>query len=75
MPTHLVSNDAVTESDGTLNTFLSGEKHIVSAGSWVACAGQDNTDRLCTIGTIPTILNSKASDHCKLTPAFQSESC
>ncbi|KAF8604803.1 alpha/beta-hydrolase [Ceratobasidium sp. AG-I] len=44
-------------------THTSGEKHIISAGSWVACAGQDNTDSSCIVGTVPTILNGNADDH------------
>ncbi|CAE6471347.1 unnamed protein product [Rhizoctonia solani] len=40
-----------------------GEKHIVSAGSWVACAGHDNTDKSCTTGAVPTIFNGHSDDH------------
>ncbi|KAF8604804.1 alpha/beta-hydrolase [Ceratobasidium sp. AG-I] len=41
----------------------SGEKHIVAPGNWVACAGQDNTDALCTIGTVSNILVGSLDDH------------
>ncbi|EUC63681.1 lipase [Rhizoctonia solani AG-3 Rhs1AP] len=41
----------------------SGEKHIVSAGSWVACAGHDNTDDSCITGTVRTIFNGRSEDH------------
>ncbi|KAJ1300950.1 hypothetical protein OPQ81_003376 [Rhizoctonia solani] len=40
-----------------------GEKHIVSAGSWVACAGHDNVDKSCTTGAVPTIFNGRSEDH------------
>ncbi|KAH7337824.1 Alpha/Beta hydrolase protein [Rhizoctonia solani] len=40
-----------------------GEKHIVSAGSWVACAGHDNPDKSCTTGAVPTIFNGRSKDH------------
>ncbi|KAH7337839.1 lipase [Rhizoctonia solani] len=42
---------------------VSGEKHIVSPGSWVACAGRDNTDAKCTIGTVSNILVGDLGDH------------
>lgn len=42
-----------------------GEKHIVSQGNWVACAGQDNTDSSCTIGTVSNILVGSLDDHGK----------
>lgn len=41
----------------------SGEKHIVSPGNWVACAGRDNTDAKCTIGTVSNILVGDLNDH------------
>ncbi|KAG8713609.1 hypothetical protein FRC08_013045 [Ceratobasidium sp. 394] len=41
----------------------SGEKHIVSPGNWVACAGQDNTDASCTIGTVSNVLVGDLDDH------------
>ncbi|CAE7158483.1 unnamed protein product, partial [Rhizoctonia solani] len=40
-----------------------GEKHIVSAGSWTACAGHDNTDKSCTTGAVPTVFNGRSKDH------------
>lgn len=44
---------------------FTGEKHIVSPGNWVGCAGQDNTDPQCTIGTVPNVLVGSADDHGK----------
>ncbi|QRV84522.1 Lipase (class 3) [Ceratobasidium sp. AG-Ba] len=41
----------------------SGEKHILAPGSWVACAGQDNTDTSCIVGAVPTLFNGNANDH------------
>ncbi|KAF9646506.1 lipase [Thelephora ganbajun] len=40
----------------------SGEAHIVS-GSWKACPGQDNPDRQCSVGDVPTIFNGNLNDH------------
>ncbi|CAE6451903.1 unnamed protein product [Rhizoctonia solani] len=42
---------------------VSGEKHIVSPGNWVACSGRDNTDAKCTIGTVPNVLVGDLNDH------------
>ncbi|CAE6464733.1 unnamed protein product [Rhizoctonia solani] len=42
---------------------VSGEKHIVSPGNWVACSGRDNTDAKCSIGTVPNILVGDVNDH------------
>ncbi|CAE6439007.1 unnamed protein product [Rhizoctonia solani] len=41
----------------------SGEKHIVSASSWYACVGQDNTNADCSTGAVPNILDGNTSDH------------
>ncbi|ELU43446.1 lipase [Rhizoctonia solani AG-1 IA] len=41
----------------------SGEKHILAPGSWVACAGQDNTDGQCTTGDVSNILVGDVNDH------------
>ncbi|KAB5594470.1 Lipase [Ceratobasidium theobromae] len=41
----------------------SGEKHILTPGSWVACAGQDNTDEQCTTGLVANILVGDINDH------------
>lgn len=41
----------------------SGEVHITDANGWVACAGQDNTSDLCTIGAVPNIFEGEDSDH------------
>ncbi|KAF8677549.1 Alpha beta-hydrolase [Rhizoctonia solani] len=41
----------------------SGEKHILAPGSWVACAGQDNTDGQCTTGAVSNILVGDVNDH------------
>ena len=60
-------------SEVCLPPFVLGEKHIISTGSWVACAGQDNTDSSCIVGTVPTILNGNANDHGEITTAFQSK--
>ncbi|KAF8689785.1 Lipase (class 3), partial [Rhizoctonia solani] len=42
---------------------VSGERHIVSPGNWVACSGRDNTDAQCTIGTVSNILVGDLNDH------------
>ncbi|KAB5592641.1 Lipase [Ceratobasidium theobromae] len=41
----------------------SGEKHIISPGNWVACAGRDNTDPQCTIGTVSSVLMGSLDNH------------
>ncbi|KAI8974839.1 lipase [Trametes punicea] len=41
----------------------SGEIHIVDAGSWLACPGQDNTSDECIVGDVPTIFEGDESDH------------
>ncbi|KDQ19509.1 hypothetical protein BOTBODRAFT_440996 [Botryobasidium botryosum FD-172 SS1] len=41
----------------------SQEKHIISASSWVACAGQDNTDSSCSTGAVPNIFFGNVIDH------------
>ncbi|CAE6342437.1 unnamed protein product [Rhizoctonia solani] len=41
----------------------SGEKHILSIGSWVACAGQDNTDQQCSTGDVPNIFSGTVNDN------------
>ncbi|CAE6482587.1 unnamed protein product [Rhizoctonia solani] len=41
----------------------SGEKHIVAAGSWYACVGQDNTNVDCSTGAVPNILDGNTKDH------------
>ncbi|KAF8757630.1 Alpha beta-hydrolase [Rhizoctonia solani] len=41
----------------------SGEKHIVSAGSWYACVGQDNTSVDCSTGAVPNIFDGNTDDH------------
>ncbi|KAG8731102.1 hypothetical protein FRC11_005140 [Ceratobasidium sp. 423] len=48
-----------------------GEKHIVSAGSWVACAGHDNTDKSCTTGVVRTIFNGHSDDHGGFIPSHR----
>lgn len=40
-----------------------GEKHIINAGSWVACEGQDNSDSSCIVGAVPTLFNGNPDDH------------
>ncbi|CAE6499977.1 unnamed protein product [Rhizoctonia solani] len=42
---------------------VSGEKHIISPGNWVTCAGRDNTDAKCTIGTVSNVLAGDLNDH------------
>ncbi|CAE6474914.1 unnamed protein product [Rhizoctonia solani] len=42
---------------------VSGEKHIISPGNWVACAGRDNTDARCTVGTVSNIFAGDLNDH------------
>lgn len=41
----------------------SGEKHIVAAGSWYACVGQDNTSTDCSTGAVPNIFDGNTDDH------------
>lgn len=41
----------------------SGEVHINKTGVWVSCAGQDNTNDQCEIGSVPNILVSNIADH------------
>ncbi len=41
----------------------SGEVHIQDSGSWVACPGQDNPSNLCSVGDVPTVLQSNILDH------------
>ncbi|KAJ1306650.1 hypothetical protein OPQ81_007645 [Rhizoctonia solani] len=41
----------------------SGEKHILTPGSWVACSGQDNTDSQCTTGAVSNVLVGDIDDH------------
>ncbi|KAG8733995.1 hypothetical protein FRC11_013833 [Ceratobasidium sp. 423] len=41
----------------------SGEKHIVAAGSWYACVGQDNTSVDCSTGAVPNIYDGDIDDH------------
>ncbi|QRV98576.1 Lipase (class 3) [Ceratobasidium sp. AG-Ba] len=41
----------------------SGEKHIIAPGNWVACAGEDNTDASCIIGTVSNVLVGDLNDH------------
>ncbi|CAE6437231.1 unnamed protein product [Rhizoctonia solani] len=57
--------DLVPIMPGRLFGFAhpNGEKHIVDAGSWVACAGHDNTDKSCSTGAVPTIFNGRSKDH------------
>ncbi|KAI9458357.1 lipase class 3 family protein [Lactarius psammicola] len=50
------------------NRFLgfhhaSGEVHITDSGTWENCPGQDNPSTLCTVGDVPNIFESNASDH------------
>ena len=40
-----------------------GEKHIQSDGSWLSCPGDDNDDKRCSRGAVPTILSGRLSDH------------
>ncbi|KAH8989455.1 lipase class 3 family protein [Lactarius akahatsu] len=41
----------------------SGEVHITDSGTWESCPGQDNPSVECTVGDVPSIFNSKESDH------------
>ena len=41
----------------------SGEEHIDDDGSWKACPGQDNPDKQCIDGDVPTFLFGNPSDH------------
>ncbi|KAI0278658.1 lipase class 3 family protein [Russula brevipes] len=40
-----------------------GEVHIQDSGAWVACPGQDNPSRGCTVGDVPNIVASNIIDH------------
>ncbi|KAF8159295.1 lipase [Crassisporium funariophilum] len=40
-----------------------GEKHIQDDLSWLACPGEDDTDKRCSTGDVPNILEGKVSDH------------
>ena len=46
-------------------THPSGEVHIQdnSSSTWVACPGQDNPSKLCSVGAVPTLIGGRASDH------------
>ncbi|CAE6500015.1 unnamed protein product [Rhizoctonia solani] len=41
----------------------SGEKHIIAEDDWVACAGQDNTDKQCSTGDVPNIFEGRVEDN------------
>jgi len=41
----------------------SGEIHIREDGTWVSCAGQDNTDSRCTVGDVSNLLKGKLANH------------
>jgi hypothetical protein len=41
----------------------SGEIHIKESGDWVECPGQDNSDKLCIVGAVPTIFSGDTNDH------------
>ncbi|KAF8623148.1 hypothetical protein AX17_007537 [Amanita inopinata Kibby_2008] len=41
----------------------SGEVHITEAGPWENCPGQDKPSTLCSVGDVPTILDSNTIDH------------
>ncbi|KIJ32819.1 hypothetical protein M422DRAFT_265302 [Sphaerobolus stellatus SS14] len=40
-----------------------GEVHITDDGVWHACAGHDNTNSLCTVGTVTNIFVGQTADH------------
>ncbi|KAF8968553.1 lipase [Flammula alnicola] len=40
-----------------------GEKHIQDDNSWIACSGDDNTDKRCTTGDVANVFEGKISDH------------
>lgn len=40
-----------------------GEIHIQVNGEWIACAGQDNPDLRCIVGTFSNIYEASFSDH------------
>ena len=63
MLTHRVSSTDLLNCMRNTDFEFAGEKHIVSPGNWVACAGQDNTDALCTIGTVSNVLVGSLNDH------------
>lgn len=40
-----------------------GEIHIQESGEWITCAGQDNPDPRCIVGTVSSIYDATFSDH------------
>lgn len=66
MLTHRVGSNKSFSYICYADVYFTGEKHIVSPGYWVACAGEDNTDSLCTIGTVSNVLVGNLNDHGKL---------
>jgi len=40
-----------------------GEKHIQDDLSWLACPGEDDSDKRCSTGDVSNILEGKVSDH------------
>lgn len=41
----------------------SGELHIQDSDAWVACPGQDNSSKQCTVGDVPNIFEGDESNH------------
>jgi hypothetical protein len=41
----------------------SGEAHINDGETWKWCAGQDNADTQCSVGSTPSIFESDLNDH------------
>ena len=41
----------------------SEEIYIEESGDWVECPGQDNSDKLCIVGVVPTIFSGDTNDH------------
>ncbi|KAF9224192.1 hypothetical protein BS17DRAFT_780624 [Gyrodon lividus] len=41
----------------------SGEVHIQDSGGWLACPGQDNPGKGCTVGDVPILLDGNPMDH------------
>ncbi|KIJ28858.1 hypothetical protein M422DRAFT_269830 [Sphaerobolus stellatus SS14] len=40
-----------------------GEIHIADDGVWHACAGEDNTSSLCTVGDVTNVFTGNTTDH------------
>lgn len=44
-------------------SHVAGEIHIVEAGRWNSCSGNDNTEPGCTINEVPNVIVGNIADH------------